>query len=694
MREADERGTGPEGTGQEQWCREVLDVLPIAVYMTDAAGRITYFNQSVADLAGRRPELGKDEGCVGWRFIGADGTPRPQDPHPMAMTLKGDRPVRGEEVTLERPDGSHAMCLTYRTPLQDGSGALSGAVNLLVDITGLKVAESARAYLAAIVDTADDAIIATSPDGIVTSWNRGAESIFGYRADEIIGRPITVLLASNQPDEEDKLLAPLRRGERVDHFETVRRHKDGHEIDVSLSVLPIRDSGGRIIGASKIARDITERKRVEAALRDLSETLERRVIERTHALAEAIERERAEAKAREHAEMALLQAQKMEVVGQLASGMAHDFNNLLASILGNLELLDMRLDDERLRNLVQGAMRAVQRGAKLNEQMLAFSRKQYLAPTSVDLNALVRGIEDMLYRTLGGTVEVTASLAPDLWPALVDPHQLELVILNLAINARDAMPHGGRVRVETRNAEAGKLDESLDLVPGDYVLVSVADTGEGMSEEVLAHACEPFYTTRGPGKGSGLGLAQVYGLACQSGGGLRITSAVGQGTTVEVYLPRSPMQPEAAADRRQETDQRASGRHATVLVIDDEDDVRNVTVAYLEALGYQVIQAAGGQTALDLLHGDCPAIDVLMADYAMPGLSGIELARLVRAKCPELPVVIITGYVDTAGFDNRIENAILLKKPYRMSELAVALEYALRCRGGADMPGGAMPLQP
>jgi CheY-like chemotaxis protein len=398
-------------------------------------------------------------------------------------------------------------------------------------------------------------------------------------------------------------------------------------------------------------------------------------------------------KEREAAEAALRQAQKLEAVGQLSAGVAHDFNNLLTAILGNLELLDMRLADERLRKLVQAAMRSARRGAKLNEQLLAFSRKQHLSPTSVDLNALVMDVEDMLRRTLGGTVEVTTALMPDLWPALVDPHQLELGILNLAINARDAMPLGGRVLIETRNIKASRLDKSVDLAPGDYVLVSVADTGEGMSEEVLARACEPFYTTKEPGKGSGLGLAQVYGLARQSGGGLRIKSAVGQGTRVEVYLPRSLAQAEVPTEWWEGNPPRALGGRARVLVVDDQEDVREVTVAHLEALGYQVIQAASGRTALDLIGGNCAGIDVLIADYAMPMMSGIELAQAVRATCPKLPIIMVTGYLATTGFD-RIENATLLKKPYRMNDLGAAVESALRRRNRRGRSSSVVPLRP
>jgi PAS domain S-box-containing protein len=675
-----------------QWCQRVLDVLPAAVYTTDTAGRIAYYNQAAVDLAGRRPELRKDEWCVSWRLYWPDGTPMPHDQCPMAVALKENRPVRGEEAILERPDGTRVALLPYPTPLRDAAGTLLGAVNLLVDITDRKAAESARAYLAAVVDSSDDAIVSKDLNGIVTSWNRGAETVFGYRAEEMIGRPTAVLFPPDRLQEDDAILARLRRGEKIDHFETVRRRKDGCEIDVSLTISPVLDASGRIIGTSKIARDITERKRAEAVLRDLNENLERRVAERTRELTEAVERERAQAKEREQAEAALLQAQKMEAVGQLAAGVAHDFNNLLTAILGNLELLDMKLGDERLRKLAQAAMRAAQRGAKLNEQMLAFSRKQHLAPASIDLNALVMGIEDMLRRTLGGLVEVKTALVSDLWPALVDPRQLELVLLNLMINARDAMPFGGQVLIETRNIKASTLDKSVGLAPGDYVRISVVDTGEGMGEEVLARACEPFFTTKGPDRGSGLGLAQVYGVAQQSGGGVRIKSAVGQGTTVEVYLPRSLAQAEAATEWRDGKRSQTIGSRATVLVIDEQEDVREVIAAHLDALGYQVIQAASGQAALDLLNGHRTGIDVLIADYAMPGMSGIELAEAVRATHPDLPVIIATGYADTTSFDSRIENAALLKKPYRMNELGAAVEYALRRRGRRGKPSSVVPL--
>jgi PAS domain S-box-containing protein len=549
-------------------------------------------------------------------------------------------------------------------------------------------------HLARVVESSDDAIVSKTLEGVVTSWNRGAEAIFGYSAEDMIGRPISLLFPPDRLSEEDLILNRIRHGERVDHFETVRRCKDGRDINVSLTISPVRDSAGQIVGVSKVARDITDQKRAEAALRDLNENLEERVAERTRELAEANNRLLTETAERERTEAELLQARKMEAVGQLVSGLAHDFNNLLAAILGNLELLEMRLPDDPLLKLVQAAARSARHGAKLNEQLLAFSRKQHLTPKPVDLNELVVGTQDLLRRSLGGTVEVKTALAGDLWPAFVDPHQLELVILNLAINARDAMPAGGRVTIETRNVKASERNKPAELAPGDYVLISVADTGMGMTPEVLARACEPFFTTKETGKGSGLGLAQVYGLAQQSGGGLRITSTLGKGTRVTVYLPRSLAQPHKLPEAREMTGHEGLSRRARVLVVDDNEDVREVIVAYLEALGYQALQAAGGRDALELLAGNAGDVELLMADYAMPGMSGTELARAAHAKWPELPVIVITGYADTTGFDDQFDEAILLRKPFRINELGAAIERAVQHNNAPAKPAKVVALRP
>jgi PAS domain S-box-containing protein len=691
LRDADAVTLG-DAAAENQF-RALLDVLPAAVYVTDAAGRITYYNQAAVDLAGRRPELGIDEWCVSWRLYSPDGQPLPHDQCPMAIALKENRAVRGAEAILERPDGARVPFTPYPTPLRDASGRLIGAVNMLIDISERKDADDARAYLAAIIDSSDDAIVSKTLEGIVTSWNKAAETIFGYTAEEMIGQPITRLFPPDRLEEENLILSRIKRGERVDHFETIRRRKDGRDIGISVTISPVRDGSGRIVGVSKIARDVTDQKRAEATLRDLNENLELRVAERTRELAEANNRLLTETAERERTEADLLQARKMEAVGQLVSGLAHDFNNLLAAILGNLELLEMRLPDDNLLKLVQAAARSARHGAKLNEQLLAFSRKQHLTPKPVDLNELVVGTQDLLRRSLGGTVEVATALAGDLWPAFVDPHQLELVILNLAINARDAMPAGGRVLIETRNVKASERNKPAELAPGDYVLLSVADNGTGMSPDVLVRACEPFFTTKEPGKGSGLGLAQVYGLAQQSGGGLRIASTAGKGTSVAVYLPRSLAEPLKSPERPPAAGHEGLTRRARVLVVDDNEDVRDVIVAYLDVLGYRALQAASGQDALELLEGGVGSVDLLMADYAMPGMSGTELARAVRGKWPELPVIVITGYADATGFDDQFDQAILLRKPFRINELGTAIEHAVQHSAASAKPAKVVPLR-
>ena len=683
-----------DGSAAEERFRALLDVLPAAIYVTDADGRITYYNRAAADLAGREPRLGTDEWCVSWRLYSMDGRPMRHDECPMAVALKENRAVRGAEAILERPDGTRIPFAPYPTPLRDASGKLIGAVNMLVDIRERQEANDARAYLGAIIECSDDAIVSKTLEGIVTSWNRGAEAIFGYTAEEMIGQPITRLFPADRLLEEDVILERIRRGERVDHFETVRRCKDGRQIDVSVTISPVRDVSGRIVGASKIARDITDKKRAEAALRDLNDRLEQRVGERTRELAEANNRLLTETAERERTEAELLQAQKMDAVGQLVSGLAHDFNNLLAAILGNLELLEMRLSDPHLVKLAQAAARSARHGAKLNEQMLAFSRKQYLSPKPVDLNELVLGTQDLLRRSLGGKVEITAALADGLWSALVDPHQLELVLLNLAINARDAMPAGGRVEIRTRNVNAGERNKPAELAPGDYVMISVTDSGTGMSPEVLARACEPFFTTKEPGKGSGLGLAQVYGLAQQSGGGMRIASAAGKGTTVAIYLPRSLAEPQRSAEARNAAGRAGLSRRARVLVVDDNEDVRDVMVAYLETLGYQSLQAASGHDALELLTDAGGSVDVLLADYAMPGMSGADLARTVGANWPELPVVVITGYADTTGLGDQLDDTVLLHKPFGINELGSAIDRAVQRNGAAVSQAKVVPLRP
>jgi CheY-like chemotaxis protein len=322
----------------------------------------------------------------------------------------------------------------------------------------------------------------------------------------------------------------------------------------------------------------------------------------------------------------------------------------------------------------------------LTQQLLAFSRKQHLVPVPVDLNATVEALAEMLGRTLGGTVEIAKDLEPDLWPALIDPTQIELAALNLVINARDAMPSGGTVLVATRNLAAADVPRDRELLAGDYVVLSVEDTGEGMSEEVKAHAFEPFYTTKQVGKGSGLGLSQVYGLAHQSGGTVVIDSTLGHGTRIEIVLPRAisvraTAEPSPVADVFER-------RQGMILVVDDQEDVRTVAMAQLATLGYRTIEASSGEAAHDIVRSSV-AIDLLLADYAMPGMNGAELLRAVRLVRPGLPAVLMTGYAEPRDLVEGLEGVSLLRKPYRIHELAARVEGTLRNAALAARPPGA-----
>jgi signal transduction histidine kinase/ActR/RegA family two-component response regulator len=431
------------------------------------------------------------------------------------------------------------------------------------------------------------------------------------------------------------------------------------------------------------ARHLGDLERARAELRELADTLETKVEDRTRDLAAANDRLTAEIAERERAEARLLQAQKMEAIGQLTGGIAHDFNNLLTAVVGSIDLLLRRTEDPKLRRLAGNALQAAERGAQLTAQLLAFSRRQRLLPTPVQPNEIVSGMGDLLDRTIGRHVRVETRLDPGLWQALADPTQLEVMILNLAINARDAMPAGGRLTIATKNVEEVPPKASGDLAPGEYVSIAVSDTGTGMPPAVLARAFEPFFTTKEQGKGTGLGLAQLYGFAKQSGGTARIESREGEGTTVTIYLPRTEAASPSAEIPALET---KAAQRVRILIVDDDDDVRNVAAALVEEIGYDVEAAESGEAALRLLEPDRFAL--VITDVAMPGMTGVDLARQIRSEMPDLPIIFASGYADVQTFGEELLQEDLLKKPYRIAELAARISGALaeRASGGNVVP--------
>ena len=417
-------------------------------------------------------------------------------------------------------------------------------------------------------------------------------------------------------------------------------------------------------------RRLEELKRAEEGLLQLNGSLESRISQRTDQLSLANNQLMQEIAERERVQAALAQAQKMEAVGQLTGGIAHDFNNLLTVIFGNLELIERRTEDDRTARLADFAKQAAERAAKLTHQLLAFSRTQSLTLKPVDINALVGGMADLLARTIGTRIRIEMDLSEDEPWAMADGNQLELAILNLAINARDAMGDGGELCISTARREA----MAGDLSPGGYAVVSVKDTGTGIPPHLLAKVFDPFFTTKPIGKGTGLGLSQVYGIAQQSGGTVRIESVEGEGSTLEIWLPETAAVAAAGAPEPLHA-VRSDGPRERVLVIDDDEGVRRFLVDSLGSLGYDVDQAPDGEQGLVRLGAAMP--DLLIVDYAMPGITGVDVVAEARARTPGLPIILVTGYADMEAVDRVIEPANVLRKPFRINELAAAVRTAL-----------------
>jgi signal transduction histidine kinase/CheY-like chemotaxis protein len=438
-----------------------------------------------------------------------------------------------------------------------------------------------------------------------------------------------------------------------------------------------------VSGAVAAAADITSRKEAERALLGLNEMLEERVA--------------AEMKQREQAEAALRQAQKMEAVGQLTGGVAHDFNNLLLVIQGNLEQIERDVatsrngDADRLARPVRAALRGVDRAAALTHRLLAFARRQPLAPEPLEPNKLVGGMSDLLRRTLGESIKIETALADDLWRAFADPNQLESAILNLAVNARDAMPEGGNLMIETANVRLDRTYADIHDVaaPGPYVMIAITDTGSGMPTEIAERAFEPFFTTKEVGRGTGLGLSQVYGFIKQSGGHVKIYSEPGEGTTVRIYLPRHvPHGEERNIDADGAPETPAAAESETILVVEDDEDVRATSVESLRQLGYRVLDAPDGAAALRLLERE-PGVQLLFTDVGLPGgMNGRRLAEEARRRRPDLRVLFTTGYArDAIVHQGRLDPGIeLIVKPYTYAALAAKIRAVMAAEDAAGSP--------
>jgi PAS domain S-box-containing protein len=1052
--------------GTARGLRALLDALPAALYLTDAAGRMVYFNEPAAEIWGRRPELSTAKWTGPWKLFWPDGSPFEPEQSPMAAALRERRPIQGADVVGERPDGTRVRLAPHPVPIFDARGELIGGLNLVVDISEHKRAEEAlrargaeleavidgtpfmlarldrdlryrfisRAYarmisrrsedvigkhvadvlgqegfaavrpyiekalrgesaeyeleitfpglgprllrgfytplfdvagkpdgwiaslldvgeqrraeqvrqqLAGIVDSSSDAIFSEDLDGVIVSWNRGAERLYGYSAEEALGRSIALVIPPDLQAEEPKVLARIARGEQIEHYETVRRRGDGSLIEVSLTVSPVRDATGRIVGASKIARDITERRlasralaqraeeqkalfeftnrlyradslgavyaaaldaivsalhcsrasilrfdeqlvmrfvawrglseryrraveghspwapgeinpepvcladaagadlspelkkivkdegigalafipivangklagkfmayyeaphvftagevdlalnlarqlgfavermyaeqarqAAERELRALSERLESEVEKRTlerdriwnvsedllgvsnfegyfisinpawkrllgwneqeiramhvndlrhpddrpHSeagraqLAQGVPTVRMEnrlrhkdgswrwiswtmtaengliyvagrhvtvekeaAAALEQAQRQAAQSQKMEALGQLTGGVAHDFNNLLMIVSGHAQRLQKRLADPRDVRALDAIQIAATRGESLTRQLLSFSRAQPLNPTVLSPAETVTGIRDVLSGSLHVNIALAIDVPATIWPVRVDKSEIELALVNLVLNARDAMPEGGRLSISAENVTL--VADARDGLTGEFVALRVADTGCGIPDEILAKVFEPFFTTKAAEKGTGLGLSQVYGFARRSGGTVAIATEVGRGTTFTLYLPRSHGRVERPPT--EDSEQRLAAGEETILVVEDNDDVRVVAVSLLEQLGYRTAAVESASAALArLAAGEFP--DAIFTDVVLPGeMDGLALARLLKERHPDLPVVLTTGYAKI--FESEPEFPVL-RKPYQIAALGRVIRSAL-----------------
>jgi len=511
------------------------------------------------------------------------------------------------------------------------------------DITERQQAARITSELAAVVAHSNDAIVACTLEGKIVSWNVGAERVYGYASEEMIGKPLDILIPPDRLDEFPQALTAVGRGDSLANYETVRLRKDGKRISVSLTESPIRGESGRISGLSSIARDITERKRLEEEL---------------------------------------LQSQKMDAVGRLAGGIAHDFNNILTAILGYSDLLIGQIDERQwMFKHLSEIRKAADFAASLTHQLLAFSRRQPLFLRVFNINDSVKNMQKMLERVIGEHIQIHTQLKAEIGRLKADPSQLEQVLLNLCVNARDAMPKGGSITIQTADVTYF-LDDfySVNEMPaGEYVKLTVTDTGHGMTPEVQKHIFEPFFTTKEKGQGTGLGLATCYGIVKQTGGYITVDSQVGVGTAFAIYLPRVDEMGEKSSIRKEVG--QLPGGNETVLYVEDEITVRSLTAHVLRRLGYTVLEAGSGKQARDAVEGNNGReIDLLFSDVVLPDAGGQELASWIRdTRNGRTKLLFTSGYVDESILRRHgleVDTAFL-QKPFTPADLAKKVREVL-----------------
>jgi PAS domain S-box-containing protein len=618
-------------------------VIDYAIYMIDPEGIIISWN------AGARRFKGYEEAeIIGQHFsrFYTDDDRRVGKPQKALDTAIREGRFEGEGWRV-RKDGTHFWSHVVIDPIYDPSGQLLGFAKITRDLTDRKMAEevlkqSEQQFRLLVQSVTDYAIYMLAPDGRLTNWNPGAQRIKGYAPEEVIGQHFSMFYTP-----EDRVAGEPQRtldiAVREGRFENKgwRVRKDGTRFFAHVVVDPIWGETGTLLGFAKITRDITEVTQAQQALEQTRE--------------------------------ALFQAQKMQAIGQLSGGIAHDFNNLLTVILGNLEIVRKRIsDDPKITRLLDNATQGALRGVSLTQRMLAFARRQELKSEPVEIPALVQGISGLLRSSLGPSVILETRFPPALEPVLADVNQLELAVLNLATNARDAMPHGGKIVISTRTEDVCD-DVRPPMAAGQYVCLSVTDTGEGMDDATLASAMDPFFTTKGLGKGTGLGLSMVHGFIEQLGGRFVLKSKKDHGTTAELWLPVAS----SNAPRNAVIDEPVTPEvpRLSVLVVDDDSLVLTSTCLLLEDLGHRVIAATSGVQALEMLEGD-QAIDLVITDMAMPQMSGAQLADAIRRLKPDMPIILATGYAER--LENFEAGLPRLSKPFTQLNLVEIIASAMK----------------
>jgi signal transduction histidine kinase len=624
----------------EAQLQTLIELVPVGVIIAEApSGRLVRGNAAVARIFGRPvfnvQRLDGYATAGGW--FNADGAPLRNDEYPLVRAVSG-LATAGKAYQVRRGDGSLGWVQAASAPIYDAAGQVAFGIVSITDFeperqaqilleqtvaTRTAALQRSQARIRALFEHSpiDILVLQVSPAGQVAieEGNAAFCRTTGLVKEAIAGQPVAAVLEPQTAEiiAADSQICVTRGGFECQH--TLRFPVGERLVRSYYRALPDRDSGGHRVLLTQI--DLTESRRIETALR---------------------------------------QALRLEVVGQLTGGVSHDFNNLLTAILGSLELLSRRITDERQLRWIQVATSAAQRGATLTQQLLAYARKQFLAPTATDIPAAIAEMTELIRGSLGSRIALETDFSPSTWEAHADVAQLELALLNMVVNARTAMPQGGRLTLSTRNLAPGDPALPPELDAGSYVLLAVADDGDGMEPEVLARAMEPFFTTKGIGEGSGLGLSQAYGFARQLGGTLRLRSQPGMGTVAEIFLPRAGSGHDAPPER--------------LLLVDDNDAVRSVAATLLREEGWLVDEAPDGQAALDFLAATPYA--VLLADIGMPGMSGIELARMAATRHPDLRYLFVTGDPDpalAAGLPGPV-----LGKPYSVDGLLAAVTAAIR----------------